>query len=90
VSIGNSKQRNDRKHYHSKLPGPGNYDSKLNDDSTKYSLGIRRNNKIGNNVPGPGEYNDDIDKFKYYSSPKLLLNSRSNKFHYKNNPGPGQ
>ena len=50
-------------------PGPGEYHSpgKFGEGSVKVTIGAKREERVGNNAPGPGSYNENPSVGKYSS-----------------------
>lgn len=45
-------------------PGPGAYDGSKHEKAPAYSIGGRPKDHLGNELPGPGNYNPDYNKVK--------------------------
>lgn len=71
-------------------PGPGQYDSPGRERIIKGYMGAKTNEPNNMNVPGPGTYEEEKNKFAYDRAPAYTMRGKNARDGKKNVPGPGQ
>jgi len=71
-------------------PGPGQYDSPGRERIVKGYMGAKTNDPNNMNVPGPGTYEEEKNKFAFDKAPAYTMRGKNNQGNKKNVPGPGQ
>lgn len=71
-------------------PGPGTYSSPERGRVTKGYMGHKQNEQEKMNVPGPGAYEEESNRFKHQKAPAYSMRAKTGIDSKKNVPGPGQ